>query len=121
MVDGASAAVMDQRGVLLSAATDTSAGLLRPFIAQGKANAALGMNMHSADVEAIARERPYFKQTMVVEGVGPGVPVQGAVLIQDATGHTVGAVGISGGTSKQDEEAALAALEICRERHGKTV
>ena len=39
------------------------------------------------------------------------VPVPGGVLIQDANGALLGAVGVSGDTSDNDEICALAGIE----------
>jgi len=38
--------------------------------------------------------------------------VPGGVLIRDSAGQLLGAVGISGDTSDNDEQAALAGIEI---------
>jgi uncharacterized protein GlcG (DUF336 family) len=42
---------------------------------------------------------------------GSLVPVAGGVLIKDGAGAVVGAVGVSGDTSDNDEIAALAGIE----------
>jgi len=39
------------------------------------------------------------------------VPVPGGVLIQDGSGKLLGAVGISGDTSDNDEACAIAGIE----------
>ena len=39
------------------------------------------------------------------------MPVPGGVLIRDGAGEVVGAVGISGDTSDNDEKCALAGIE----------
>ena len=39
------------------------------------------------------------------------MPVPGGVLIKDAGGHTLGAVGISGDVSDKDEACAVAGIE----------
>ena len=58
-----------------------------------------------------AEQQAYFIQA--VNGVFDGdmVPVPGGVLIQDAGGALLGAVGISGDTSDNDETAAIAGIE----------
>ena len=57
-----------------------------------------------------AEQQAYFIQA--VNGVfgGDMVPVPGGVLIRDANGVLLGAVGISGDTSDNDEIAALAGV-----------
>jgi uncharacterized protein GlcG (DUF336 family) len=42
---------------------------------------------------------------------GDFIPVPGGVLIKDASGAIIGAVGISGDTSDNDEMAAVAGIE----------
>jgi len=42
---------------------------------------------------------------------GDFIPVPGGVLIRDTEGGLLGAVGISGDTSDNDEAAAVAAIE----------
>ena len=42
---------------------------------------------------------------------GQFVPVPGGVLIEDADGFTIGAVGISGDTSEKDEYCAIRAVQ----------
>ena len=77
----------------------------------GKAFGALAIGMGSRRLEAFARERPHL-----VAGIsdvsGPGiVPVAGGVLIRDEAGTILGAVGISGDTSDNDEAAAISGIE----------
>ena len=57
-----------------------------------------------------AEQQAYFIQA--VNGVfgGDMVPVPGGVLIQDTDGALLGAVGVSGDTSDNDEAAAIAAI-----------
>ena len=57
-----------------------------------------------------AEQQAYFVQA--VNGVlgGDMVPVPGGVLIRTTEGELVGAVGISGDTSDNDEAAALAGI-----------
>jgi uncharacterized protein GlcG (DUF336 family) len=57
-----------------------------------------------------AEQQPYFVAA-VTHSVGALVPVPGGVLVQDADGTLLGAVGVSGETSDHDEEAALAGVE----------
>jgi uncharacterized protein GlcG (DUF336 family) len=47
---------------------------------------------------------------------GSLVPVPGGVLVRDTAGAVIGAVGISGDTSDNDEAAAMAGIEAagCR-------
>jgi uncharacterized protein GlcG (DUF336 family) len=42
---------------------------------------------------------------------GNMMPAPGGVLIRDADNHLIGAVGISGDSSEQDERCAIAGIE----------
>jgi len=57
---------------------------------------------------ARAEQQAYFIQAMNGLADGEFVPVPGGVLIRDAYGNLLGAIGISGDTSDNDEAAAIA-------------
>jgi uncharacterized protein GlcG (DUF336 family) len=59
---------------------------------------------------ARAEQQPYFIAAAGAAIGGALVPVPGGVLVQDG-GATIGAVGISGDTSDNDEAAAVAGIE----------
>jgi uncharacterized protein GlcG (DUF336 family) len=65
--------------------------------------------MSSRKVGEMAERRAHFVQGVMASYGGPFVPVAGAVLIADA-GETIGAVGISGDTSDNDEACAAAGI-----------
>jgi uncharacterized protein GlcG (DUF336 family) len=58
-----------------------------------------------------AVEQPYFVDAVNTMARGAVVPVPGGVLISDKSGTLLGAIGISGDTSDNDEAAALAGIE----------
>jgi uncharacterized protein GlcG (DUF336 family) len=106
-------AVLDDGGHLKAFAREDGAGIVRPQIATGKAWGALGMGMGS---RALARrvaepgqQQAFFAALNAMSG-GRVVPAAGGVLIRDAGGLVVGAVGISGDTSDKDEACALAGI-----------
>ena len=102
--------VLDARGcVKLSAAQDGSS-LLRSEIAHGKAYGALAMGMGSRALFQRAQEQAYFVDAVNTLAQGRLVPVPGGVLIQSG-GVLLGAVGISGDTSDNDEACAIAGIE----------
>ena len=105
-----SVAVLDTRGSLVAALSEDGCAQLRPKVAHGKANAAIGLGMGTRALMNRAEQQAYFVQA--VNGVlgGDMVPVPGGVLIRTAEGELVGAVGISGDTSDNDEAAALAGI-----------
>jgi uncharacterized protein GlcG (DUF336 family) len=59
----------------------------------------------------MAVERPHFIAAVTHAVGGLLVPVPGGVLIRDRNGGLLGAVGVSGDTSDNDEIAALAGIE----------
>jgi uncharacterized protein GlcG (DUF336 family) len=59
----------------------------------------------------MATDRPYFVAAATHAVGGSLVPVPGGVLIKDAQGVILGAVGISGDTSDNDEIAAASGIE----------
>jgi len=105
-----SVAVLDARGCLVAYAMEDG-GLLREFIAKGKAWGALGMGRSSRTLEKLAKDRPHFISAVVEASGGRMVPVPGGVLIKDKAGALLGAVGVSGDTSDNDEVAGAAGIE----------
>ena len=105
-----SVVVLDTRGSLVAALSEDGCAQLRPKVAHGKANAAIGLGMGTRALMNRAEQQAYFVQA--VNGVlgGDMVPVPGGVLIRTAEGELVGAIGISGDTSDNDEAAALAGI-----------
>lgn len=104
-------AVLDAAGVIKVVHRDDGSSLLRPDIAVGKAWGALGMGLSSRAIGELAAERPQFAASLAVLAEGRVVPVAGGVLIRDDTGDVVGAVGVTGDTSDNDEECALHGIE----------
>lgn len=103
-------AVLDARGCLVAFAME-GGGLLRESIAKGKAWGALGMGRSSRALEQFAKDRPHFVNAAIEASGGRLVPVPGGVLIKDAAGAIVGAVGVSGDTSDNDEIAGVAGIQ----------
>ena len=103
-------AVLDPGGHLLSLQRDDGASMLRPAIAKGKAYAALALGMSSRQVASMAVERPNLLAG--ISGVSGGriVPLPGGILIS-LGGTLLGAVGITGDTSDNDEACAIYAVE----------
>lgn len=103
-------AVLDAGGHLKALAREDGASNLRPAIAQGKANGALAMGLGSRALFKRAQEQPFFIQAMNSLAGGSLVPVPGGVLIRNDDG-IVGAVGITGDTSDNDETCAVAGID----------
>lgn len=104
-------AVLDAGGVLVSLAREDSSSLLRPEIAIGKAWGTLGMGFGGRELARRAKNLPQFFSALSDMSGGRMVPVQGGVLVRGAAGTIVGAVGISGDTSANDEICAVAGIE----------
>jgi uncharacterized protein GlcG (DUF336 family) len=104
-----SVAVLDARGCLVAYAMEDG-GLLREVVAKGKAYGALGMGRSSRVLEQFAKDRPHFMNAIIEASAGRLIPVPGGVLVKK-DGAIVGAVGVSGDTSDNDEVAAVAGIE----------
>jgi uncharacterized protein GlcG (DUF336 family) len=103
--------VLDARGALKAMAAEDGTSLKRAEIAIGKAHGAVAMGLGSRTLGSMAVERPHFVAAVTHAVGGALVPVAGGVLVRDAAGALLGAVGISGDTSDNDEAAALAGIQ----------
>jgi uncharacterized protein GlcG (DUF336 family) len=104
-------AVLDARGVLKAFAAEDGTSLRRAEIAQGKAHGAISMGIGSRALARAAAERPHFVAAVTHAVGGSLIPVPGGVLIRSAAGAVLGAVGVTGDTSDNDEAAALAGIK----------
>ena len=102
--------VLDARGVLKAAAAEDGTSLRRAEIATGKAHGALAFDVGSRSLAKRAEERPHFIAAVTHAVGGMLVPVPGGVLIRSADRAVLGAVGVSGDNSDNDEAAALAGI-----------
>jgi uncharacterized protein GlcG (DUF336 family) len=106
-------AVLDDGGHLKAFAREDGAGIVRPQIAMGKAWGALGMGMGSRAFARRVADQPqqqaFFSALNAMSG-GRVVPAAGGVLVKDAHGAVLGAVGISGDHSDKDEACAIAGI-----------
>lgn len=104
-------AVLDVRACLKVFRADDGTSLLRGDIAMAKARGALGMGMGGRDLARRAEANPAFFNSLNAVSQGGMVPVRGSVLIRDAQGVLLGAVGISGDSAEHDEVCAIAGIE----------
>ena len=104
--------VLDPRGSLVAAASEDGVSAMRAKIAHGKANAAIALGLGTRALMNRAEQQAYFIQAMNGLAGGDLVPVPGGLLLRDSAGTLLGAVGISGDTSDNDEAAALAAISV---------
>ncbi len=103
-----SVSVVDPRGDLLTMCRTDGASWRTPPISRAKAVAAACFGRASGELTDNALS-PVFRGLMAMEG-GHMIPGQGALPVYRG-GEIVGAVGGSGGTAQQDEDAARAGIE----------
>jgi len=104
-------AVLDAGGKLVALQSQDGSGLVRYEIAFGKAYGSLGMGISSRLIRDRLSERPAFQGAIAAASGGRFIPVPGGVLVKDADGDTIGAVGISGDSSEKDEYCAVEAIK----------
>jgi uncharacterized protein GlcG (DUF336 family) len=104
-------AVLDRGGHIVALKREDNSGILRVDIAVGKAWGALGMGFGSRELANRAAKNPSFITALTAASHGRVVPNPGGVLIRDAPGQLLGAVGVSGDTADADEKCAIAAIE----------
>lgn len=104
--------VLDARGVIKAAVGEDGVASLRPTIAQGKANAALGMGFDTAEFERLRQAgvlSDAFSAALCVASAGEFNPNPGGVLIRQHN-QVVGAIGASGAAAHEDDGIIRAAL-----------
>lgn len=103
--------VLDAAGHLKALQREDGASMIRQQIATAKAWGAVNMGVSSRSLAAVAKQRPDFINALIDVADGKIMPVPGGVLIRDNDNNLLGAVGISGDQSDQDERCAIAAIE----------
>lgn len=103
-------AVLDAGGHLKAFKRGDAPGILRPDLAIGKAWSALAMGCGTRTLAAIAEKSPGHINSLVTIASGRIVPNPGGILLFDNDGEVIGAIGVSGDTSDNDEAAAIHAV-----------
>ncbi len=103
--------ILDARGCVKITAAQDGTSLMRAEIAHGKAYGALAMGMGSRALFQRAQEQGFFVSAVNTLAQGALVPVPGGVLFHDQADALLGAVGVSGDTSDNDEVCAIAGIE----------
>ena len=103
--------VLDAGGHLVAMKREDKSGILRTEIATGKAWGTLGMGFGGREFARRAAANPAFIQALSAASGGRIIPVPGGVLIRDEPGEIIGAVGISGDISENDETCAVYGIE----------
>ncbi len=104
-------AVLDAGGHLKAFVAQDGTSILRPQVAHGKAYGALALGMGSRAINKDADNRPSFVNAVNTLAGGSIVPAPGGVLIRSKAGAVIGAVGITGDLSDNDEACAVAGIE----------
>ena len=103
-------AVLDASGNLKAFVSEDGASMFRFDIARAKAWGAVGMGVSSRTLGERAKGNPNFFVSLAATAEGKFLPQTGAVVIRDAQGQLLGAVGASGGTDDEDELICLAGV-----------
>jgi uncharacterized protein GlcG (DUF336 family) len=103
-------AVLDAGGHVVVLKRDNGASIMRPELATAKAWGALGMGFGGRELARRASRMPEFFSALNAISDGRMVPVPGSALLRDANGEIVGAVGVSGDTSENDEASLVPAV-----------
>lgn len=102
--------VVDAGGHPLAFAREDGASFARLDIARAKASGALAMDADTRVLAQRAAGNPVFFQSVTVALGGQIAFSPGGVLVRDAQGQVLGAVGASGDTGDCDEECVTAGL-----------
>ena len=102
-------AVLDRGGHLIVLQREDGASNLRPQIAMAKASGALGRGVSSRTIGEMAAERPTFVASLASLTGAEIIPGAGGLLIKVGD-ELVGAVGVTGDTSDNDEACAAAGI-----------
>lgn len=103
--------IVDAASNLVAGARELGASALRLDIAIGKANAAIGMGINSRMLARRAVDLPVFFGAIAASATHRFIPQTGAVLIKNANGDILGAIGASGGTGDEDEQICIFAID----------
>jgi len=105
-----SVSVLDAGGHLRAFQRQDGASLSRFHIASGKAGGALALGVSSRAIAEMAVERPTFVTALASALTQAIVPAPGGLIVVDADGDFIGAVGVTGDSSDNDELCALSGI-----------
>jgi uncharacterized protein GlcG (DUF336 family) len=103
-------AVLDPGGALVALGRQDGSGYLRPDLAVAKANGVLALGMTNRAIAARAADSPEFFTSVAALAGGKILSVPGGVFVRDGEGRLLGAVGVTGDASLNDEAAAVAGI-----------
>jgi uncharacterized protein GlcG (DUF336 family) len=105
-----SVAIVDTGGNLMSLERLGDAPSATVMVAEGKAVASAVMGRDSGRLEAMAQSLPLIINSLMMRYEGRFTPAQGGVVVKDGS-EVIGAVGVSGATSEEDEAIARAGAD----------
>lgn len=105
-----SVVVLDAGGHVKAFLREDGAAPGRFAIAHGKAYGSVMLGMTGSAQMARAEQQAYFMAAVNGAFGGQVVPVPGGVLVRGSDGAVIGGVGVTGDTSDNDLEAAMAGL-----------
>ncbi len=103
--------VLDPGGYVVAAKRSDGSAIMRVDVAIAKAWGALAMGWPAHEHVARAGRMPEFFAALGTLSGGRMLPVAGGVPIRRPPGSVIGAVGVSGDTSENDEACAVAGIE----------
>lgn len=101
-----SAVVCEPGCVVKAFQKEDGSSMIRFEMAYGKAYAALALGRNSSLVRVRNEEKPAFMRYLIAASDDKIFPEGGGMLIRDANGDVIGAVGVTGDTETRDEELA---------------
>lgn len=105
-----SVAVVDVGGHLIAFERQDGSSSMRLQIAMAKAAGALALGISSRKIGEMAVDRPTFIASLGPISQAGIVPAAGGVIVLGSDGVAIGAVGVTGDTSDNDELCALAGI-----------
>lgn len=102
--------VLDAGGHMVAVLREDGASNRRVQVALGKVSGALALGISSRKIAEMAADRPTFVASLGAIAPDGVIPAAGGVLLAGDAGEIVGAVGVSGDTSDNDEACALAGI-----------
>ncbi|KZD07657.1 GlcG/HbpS family heme-binding protein [Oceanibaculum pacificum] len=103
--------VLDAGGHMKVLKREDGCSLLRQQVAMGKAAATLGFGFGGRELARRAAKMPALFNSLTAMSDGNFVPLPGGVIIKNKDGRILGAVGVTGDVSENDELCALAGIE----------
>ena len=104
-------AVLDAGGHIKALSRADGTGFMRPLMAVAKAWGAIGVGVSSRTLGEMGEQRPMFMNALIHVADHQLLPVAGGVLVRDSSNAVIGAVGISGDLSDEDEHCAIAGIQ----------